>query len=74
VADSCKHGNERLGSIKCVQSLLRGRPLLTSHGSTLHSGVGFRSRMVRGTEHVVCMGRQESAKMIVLLKGDENMP
>jgi hypothetical protein len=30
--------------------------------------------MVRGAEHVVCMGGQESAKMMVLLKGDENMP
>jgi len=31
VADSCKHGNEPVGSIKSVGSLLRVRPLLTSH-------------------------------------------
>lgn len=32
MADSCKHGDEPLGSIKCVESLLRARPLLTSQG------------------------------------------
>ena len=32
MTDSCKHGNEPLGSRKCVERLIRARSLLTSGG------------------------------------------